>query len=258
MTPEYDSNALRLPLVIVGPGGLGRELHQLVRDINRSAGGAEPWDMVGWLDGNAATHGTQVHGLPVLGDLDWLGDHPDTYVVVGIGAPPTRRKVVEKIRALGHTRFATLIHPTAVIGDEVEIGEGTVICANVTTTNDYKIGRHVLINIMATVAHDDVLHDFVTIAPSAVISGNVTIGEGTDLGTNATVNQGLEIGAWTSSARGQWSPSPCLPTARRLAHRPSPSRSGLKAGISDLTPHKIGRGIGQKKPRKCGAFLTTG
>ncbi|GGI87344.1 transferase [Deinococcus wulumuqiensis] len=202
MTPEYDSNALRLPLVIVGPGGLGRELHQLVRDINRSAGGAEPWDMVGWLDGNAVTHGTQVHGLSVLGDLDWLRDHPNTYVVVGIGAPPTRRKVVEKIKALGHTRFATLIHPTAVIGDEVEIGEGTVICANVTTTTDYKIGCHVLINIMATVAHDDVLHDYVTIAPAAVISGNVTIGEGTDLGTNATVNQGIEIGAWSIIGSG--------------------------------------------------------
>lgn len=89
-----------------------------------------------------------------------------------------------------------------MIGRRVEIGEGTVICANVTTTTDYKIGRHVLINIMATVAHDDVLHDYVTIAPAAVISGNVTIGEGTDLGTNATVNQGVEIGAWSIVGSG--------------------------------------------------------
>lgn len=202
MTLDYDSNAPRRPLVIVGPGGLGRELHQLVRDINRSAGGAEPWEMVGWLDGNAETHGTQIHGLPVLGDLDWLMGRPDVSVAIGIGAPHTRRRVVERIRALGHTRFAILIHPTALIGDEVEIGEGTVICANVTTTTDYAIGRHVLINIMATVAHDDVLHDYVTIAPAVVISGNVTIGEGTDLGTNATVNQGVEIGAWSIVGSG--------------------------------------------------------
>ncbi|PIG99730.1 acetyltransferase [Deinococcus sp. UR1] len=187
-------------LAIIGTGGLARELHELVEDIN--AAGLANWEIVGWLDGNAAMHGTAVHDLPVLGDIDWLRANPDVYVTVGIGAPPTRRRVVESARALGHTRFATLIHPTAIIGRRVEIGEGTVICANVTTTTDYRIGKHVLINIMATVAHDDDLHDFVTIAPSAVISGNVTIGEGTDLGTNATVNQGVEIGAWTIVGSG--------------------------------------------------------
>ncbi|WP_339096966.1 acetyltransferase [Deinococcus sp. VB142] len=197
LSPEHAPQRL----VIVGTGGLARELHELVEDINAAAS-APAWDIVGWLDSNAATHGTQVHGRPVLGDLDWLKSNADVSVVIGIGTPPTRRKVAERIRALGHTRFATLIHPTAVIGRRVEIGEGTVICANVTTTTDYKIGRHVLINIMATVAHDDVLHDYVTIAPAAVISGNVTIGEGTDLGTNATVNQGVEIGAWSIVGSG--------------------------------------------------------
>lgn len=187
-------------LAIIGTGGLARELHELIEDIN--AGGPTTWEIVGWLDGNTTTHGTTVHDLPVLGDVDWLQANPDVYVTVGIGAPPTRRRVVERLRTQGHTRFATLIHPTAVIGRRVEIGEGTVICANVTTTTDYRIGQHVLINIMATVAHDDDLHDFVTIAPSAVISGNVTIGEGTDLGTNATVNQGVEIGAWTIVGSG--------------------------------------------------------
>lgn len=187
-------------LVIVGTGGLGRELHGLVEAIN--AAGKENWEVVGWLDSDAATHGTAVHGLPVLGDLPWLADHPDTAVVIGIGAPHTRRRVVEQIRALGHTRFATLIHPTAVIGQRAEIGEGTVICAGVTTTTDYRIGRHVLINLLATVAHDDVLHDYVNVAPAVVISGSVTIGEGADIGTNATINQGVEIGAWTIVGSG--------------------------------------------------------
>ncbi|SEJ12867.1 sugar O-acyltransferase, sialic acid O-acetyltransferase NeuD family [Deinococcus reticulitermitis] len=187
-------------LVIVGTGGLGREFHALVENIN--AAGTDLWQMVGWLDSDAAQHGSAVHDLPVLGDLPWLSDHPEVYVAVGLGAPHTRRQVVEQIRALGHTRFATLIHPSAVIGRRVEIGEGTVICAHVTTTTDYRIGRHVLINLMATVAHDDVLHDYVNIAPAVVISGDVTIGEGTDVGTNATINQGLEIGAWSVVGSG--------------------------------------------------------
>lgn len=188
------------PLVIFGTGGLARELHQLVRDIH--AAGQERYEVLGWLDGNAEMHGQQVHGLPVLGDEQWLADHPGTWVTIGIGAPPTRRKVVQRLKELGHRNFATLIHPTAVIGNEVTIGEGVTICANVTTTTDFSIGHHVLVNIMATVAHDDVLEDFVTIAPGANISGHVTIGEGTDIGTNATIIQGVSVGRWSVVGAG--------------------------------------------------------
>ncbi|WP_414656422.1 acetyltransferase [Deinococcus sp. VB343] len=199
MTPGPEHAPQRL--VIVGTGGHAREVHELIEDINEAAH-VPAWDVLGWLDSNAATHGTRVHDLPVLGDIDWLASQEDTWVTVAIGATHVRRRVTQRLQAQGQRLFATLIHPTAVIGRRVEIGEGTVICANVTTTTDYKIGRHVLINIMATVAHDDVLHDYVTIAPAAVISGNVTIGEGTDLGTNATVNQGVEIGAWSIVGSG--------------------------------------------------------
>lgn len=188
-------------LVIVGTGGLARELHELVEDMNSNSS-LERWDMIGWLDSNPETHGSYVHDCPVLGGLEWLRGHPDVEVVVGIGAPATRRKVVKAIEEMGHSSFATLIHPTAVIGRRVQIGKGSVICANVTTTTDYQIGRFVLVNIMATVAHDNVLHDFVTIAPSVVISGNVIIGEGVDVGTNATINQGIEIGEWTIIGSG--------------------------------------------------------
>jgi sugar O-acyltransferase (sialic acid O-acetyltransferase NeuD family) len=198
---NLDSNLQVHRLVIVGTGGLARELHELIEDMNTSAS-LDRWEMIGWLDSNVETHATKVHDLPVLGDLEWLRDHPEVEVVVGIGAPQIRRKVVQAIQSLGHRRFATLIHPTAIIGRRVQIGEGSIICANVTTTTDYQIGRFVLINIMATVAHDDILHDFVTIAPSVVISGNVTIGEGVDVGTNATINQGLGIGEWTIIGSG--------------------------------------------------------
>ena len=149
-------------VVIVGTGGHAREIHELIEDINTAA---PTWEIMGWLDSNAAAHGTTVHDLPVLGDVEWLQANPDVYVTVAIGAPPVRRRVVERVRAVGHTKFATLIHPTALIGRRVEIGEGTVICAGVITSTDYRLGQHVLINRMATVAHDDHLHDFVTIAP---------------------------------------------------------------------------------------------
>lgn len=180
--------------MIVGGGGLGREVHELIEDINDEA---PRFNVLGWLDSNLALHGSAIHGLPVLGDLRWLSQRPDVGVVVGIGAPHIRRRVVQAIQAQGPNSFPTLIHPTARIGRRVSIGEGTVICANVTTTTDYSIGQHVLVNIMATVAHDNLLGDFVTLAPGALLSGNVTVGEGCDIGTNATLLQGVSIGEWS-------------------------------------------------------------
>lgn len=187
-------------VVIVGTGGLARELHQLIDDINEAAPGS--FKVLGWLDGNSVTHGTEVHDLPVLGDLDWLKQHPAVEVVIGIGAPAIRRKVVEKLSGQGHRAFARLIHPSVVLGQRVEMGDGVTICAGVVRTTDFKIGHHVLVNINATLAHEDDLGDFVTIAPAANVSGNVTIGEGTDIGTNATLIQGVTVGEWSIVGAG--------------------------------------------------------
>lgn len=197
-----ESNEEERRLVIVGTGGLGRQLHELIEDIQDAKAGTQRLEMLGWLDSNPEVHGAEVHGLPVLGDLDWIKDHAGVEVVIAVATPHNRRKVVERLHAYGHTRFATLIHPTAIIGRRVSIGEGTVICSRVNVNTDLQIGRHVLVNGLSTIAHDDVIHDYVSIAPSANISGNVTLGEGVDFGTNATVNQGLQIGAWSIVGSG--------------------------------------------------------
>lgn len=191
-------------LVIVGTGGHAREVHELIEDINA----ARPqWEVLGWLDSNAAAHGTRVHDLPVLGDVDWLsgqglGGQDEVWVTVAIGATHVRRRVTQRLQAQGQKLFATLIHPTAVVGRRARIGAGSVLCAGSMATTDCQIGEHALLNRLAMVAHDDVLGDFVTLAPGVVLSGNVQVGEGTDIGTTAAVNQGLSIGEWSVVGSG--------------------------------------------------------
>lgn len=187
-------------LVIVGTGGHAREVHELIEDINAAQG--QPWEVLGWLDGNAAAHGTLVHDLPVLGDTDWLSGQGEVWVTVAIGATHVRRRVTQRLQAQGQRHFATLIHPTAVVGRRAHIGAGSVLCAGSMATTDCRIGEHVLLNRLAMVAHDDVVGDFVTLAPGVVLSGNVTVGEGTDIGTTAAVNQGLSIGEWSVVGSG--------------------------------------------------------
>ncbi|WP_353543377.1 acetyltransferase [Deinococcus xinjiangensis] len=192
--------AKRQRIVIIGTGGLARELHQVVEDINEVA--PESFEMIGWLDSDQSKHGLKIHDYPVLGDIDWLTDRHEVQVVIGIGSPVTRRRIVQQLHVQGHKAFARLIHPSAVLGNRVEIGEGVVICAGVVGTTDFKIGSHVLVNICATLAHEDLIGDFVTIAPGANVSGNVSIGEGTDIGTNATLIQGVSVGEWSIVGAG--------------------------------------------------------
>lgn len=183
------------PLVIIGTGGHARELHAIVEALENQA--PDEFSMVGWLDSNTAQHGQQVHGLPVRGGLEWLQGHPEVEVVVGIGAPAVRRRVTRQVQALGHERFATLVHPSAVVGQRVKLGAGAVVCPGVIVTADAQLGAHVHLNTGCVVTHDDVLGDFSTVSPRAVVAGNVILGEGVEVGMNASIIQGRRIGAWS-------------------------------------------------------------
>lgn len=181
------------PLAIYGGGGFGREVLQVVRDINRRE---ETWDCRGFIVDRALVTTPTIQGLPVLGDAGWLSDHPDVQVVIAIGSPADRRKIARRIAGVGRTTFATLVHPMAWVGDHVVLGAGTVICAGTLITTDVRIGGHVHVNLSATIGHDAVLDDYVTVNPGVHISGNVTVREGVELGTGSVIVPKCEIGAW--------------------------------------------------------------
>lgn len=186
-------------LVLVGSGGLAREILQIALDLKDDG---EAWNLVGFLDDNPDAAGTSIHDLPVLGGTDWLASHPTTHVTIAIGAPMTKRKVASRIREAGANPFATLIHPQAWVGRRVEIGLGSIICPGTMITTDIKIGDLVTLNLDCTVGHDAAIGNYATVAPSVNISGNVEIGEGCDLGTGSTIIQGKKVGHWTILGAG--------------------------------------------------------
>lgn len=186
-------------LVIFGTGGWAREINQIVQDINAIR---ETWNLVGFLDQARSRWGGEVHDLPVLQDEQWLARHPHTAVVVAIGDPVTRRRIILELQRLGHTNFPQLIHPLAWISRGVETGPGTVIHAGVLISPDVKIGNHAIVNKNCTIGHDTIIEDYTTIAPSATIAGKVRVGEGCDVGASCTVIQCLRIGNWSIIGAG--------------------------------------------------------
>ncbi len=140
----------------------------------------------------------------VVGGIDAIRDHlggDEVRLVLGVGLPRTKVKLVARLEALG-LRWATVVHPSAVVGPNVRWGEGTYVAAGAIITVNVEIGRFVTVNIHCQVAHDDVVRDFVTLHPDCHLSGNATIGTGCELGTGSIVLPGTVIGEWAIIGAG--------------------------------------------------------
>lgn len=179
------------PLVIVGAGGFGRECHDVVVAINR----IDPvWDFVGFADDSEPPADLlRRRGATWIGGTSSLADHSGAAYVVAVGDPHIRRRLVDVVEAGGLVP-ATLVHPAATIGLDVEVGEGSVICSHASLTTNIRVGRHVHIDQNVAIGHDAVLRDYCRVNPGATISGSVTLDEGVTVGTNSTVIQGLTVG----------------------------------------------------------------
>lgn len=185
------------PLVIIGCAGHGREIFTIVEAINNGPGG-EQWKVLGFVDDypraeDMARVGRL--GSTYLGTTAWLSSvERGTHYVLGVGAPQVRATVDRKIE-MHSLRPATLIHPDATLGEDIDVEAGVVIFAGARITTNVRLGKHVHLNQNSTVGHDCVLGDYVSVHPQAAVSGSVTIGERTMIGANSTVLQELSIGS---------------------------------------------------------------
>jgi sugar O-acyltransferase (sialic acid O-acetyltransferase NeuD family) len=180
-------------LLIVGAGGFARETLELVRAINRRQ---PTWRILGVLDDNPELHGRAVGGVPVIGDSSAVHEHADAKVAVCVASPgdPLRRlRVVERL-ALPTDRYATLVHPTAVVAGSAVLGPGTVLHATAVLTADVEVGAHVAAMPAVVLTHDVVVGDGVTFGARAAVAGAVTIGRGAYIGSGALLREGTVVG----------------------------------------------------------------
>ena len=139
-------------------------------------------------------HGTRLMGYPVGGREELLARRSEASVgIVGIGDNATRAAVAGWLVEQGCS-LARVIHPSASIGREVEIAEGTVVMAGCVVNSGTRIGSNVIVNTGATVDHDCTLGDGVHVAPGSHLCGGVTIGAGTLVGAGTTIIPGVRVG----------------------------------------------------------------
>lgn len=187
--------------MLVGAGGFARETAEAVHAVNAVR---PTWDLRGFVDDKPELAGATVDGLPVLGPVGVVRDHDDASVVVCTGHPGnyfSRKRVVEAL-GLPEDRFATVVHPAAVVPRSACVGPGTVLLAGVVVTTGLRVGAHVAAMPAVVLTHDDVIGDYVTFGAGATLAGRVTVGEGAYIGSGAVVRESRSIGAWALVGMG--------------------------------------------------------
>lgn len=187
---------------IYGASGFGCEVLPLARAMLMGAS-QQQWELVFIDDAPAAA---TLNGQRVLSYAEFLARPGRKHVNVAVAKSETRRALFGKCRVDG-LQFFEVRAQNAVVLDDVEIGEGGIICPFVTITSNVRVGRGFHANIYSYVAHNCVIGDYVTFAPAVKCNGNVVVEDGAYLGAGCILRQGkpgapLIIGAGATVGMG--------------------------------------------------------
>lgn len=183
-----------MKLAIYGAGGLGKEVYELVKQINAIE---SRWSGFCFIDD--IHPGRELKGHPVVTLNDLSADEYE--VAVGVGEPAVRQMMAQKARNAGF-RLATLIHPLARISDDVTFGEGCIVCDRAYVSCDCTIGNNVYLQPNCNVGHDCVIGDDSVISAYANLGGTCQIGTRVYIGLNAAIRETTTIGEDTIISMG--------------------------------------------------------
>ncbi len=173
---------------IFGVSGCGRSLLPIVRHKLQRCLDAGICDLV-FVDDNPSN--LFVNGQRVLTYAQWLSEPASMrYINIAIANSHVRQNLVQRCAADG-VQFYEVRASNVVQLDDVQLGEGAVLCPFVTLTSNIRIGRHFHANIYSYVEHDCVIGDYVTFAPGVMCNGNVHIDDHAYIGAGAVIKQGL-------------------------------------------------------------------
>jgi sugar O-acyltransferase (sialic acid O-acetyltransferase NeuD family) len=147
----------------------------------------EPFQLV-FVDDNPPA--SECNGHKVLTYAEWLAQPASSrHINIAIANSAVRQKLVERCMADG-VQFFEVRAANVVQLDDVQLGEGAILCPFVTLTSNIRIGKHFHANLYSYVEHDCVIGDYVTFAPGVKCNGNVLVEDHAYIGTGAIIKQG--------------------------------------------------------------------
>lgn len=184
-----------MKVIIIGSSGHAKVIIDAINKGGHS-------QVVGLIDDFREVGETTLN-IPVIGKVNDIEAHKELNCgwIIGIGDNKQRHRVFSKLMEL-RLNYINVIHPSAIIGNDVNIGIGNFIAAGTIINSGTSIGNHCIVNTGAQLDHDNTLHDFVSIAPKAALAGNVTIERGSYIGMGANVIEKITVARQTVIGAG--------------------------------------------------------
>jgi len=192
---------MKLKVVIMGASGDGLVVAQTIRDIERYD---KSMQVIGFLDDGLEAESI-IYGLPVLGGLaSWSDLNENTLFIPALHKLKKmflRKKLLEQL-GVPEDRWATVIHPTAKIADDVAVGYGSFVASNVTIQPGATVCCFASIRAGANLGHNAIIDSYCYIGPNATLCGGAQIEEGVHIGPNAVVVDGIVVGHYAIVGAG--------------------------------------------------------
>lgn len=176
-------------ILIVGAGGFGREVYNWIKDSREKY---PDWQVEGFLDDNLLALKEYNYEVGVISTVLDYQPQENEHLVMAIGSPKIKSELVNLLKHKG-AKFETFIHRTAIIGENVKIGQGSVLCPNSIITCDAVIGEFVTINCGSGTGHDASVGDYSTLSGQVDITGFARVGKRVSIGSSACILPGVII-----------------------------------------------------------------
>ncbi len=176
-------------LLIVGAGGHGRSVAEAVLMSGI-------FELVGFLDDDAFAIGSDVWGLPVLGQAAAFADYAAvaSHALVAIGNNALRQKLCGQLVAAGFA-LASVIHPRAIVSPRAQLGEGVAVMAGAVVGTEALLGQGVIVNCGAVVDHHAQVQDFGHLGVNACMAGGSVLGSLAWMQAGAAIGYGVQLEA---------------------------------------------------------------
>jgi sugar O-acyltransferase (sialic acid O-acetyltransferase NeuD family) len=153
---------------------------------------------IGFVDDDPAKISTTVYGLPVHG-RGALRSFPGAQVLAVPGSPTSFARRAWAIASLGipRERFATVLHPAAIVSRYATIGVNVLVMGGAVVTASAVVEDHVIVLPNAVIHHDSCIEPYSVVGSGVLVAGYVRIGQNSYIGSGSRVGSHVTIAPGT-------------------------------------------------------------
>lgn len=153
------------------------------------------------VDDNPALAGKSVAGVPVVGGVDTekvvamyeRGEFDSALITVSTSIP-FRARIFDEWSARG-IRFANVIHPSAAVGINANLGQGNIVLAFCQIGPCADLGSNNFLSAYCSIEHHSRVGRHCSFGPGVITSSRAEIGDRVRFGTGIFIEPHITIGA---------------------------------------------------------------